>query len=279
MRFNGVTLAFMLAAASAVAGQLATVPTGPTLHLDYGHGQPFENPIGTFMYFVPLISLDPVRVFTSAGNTQCVRVVSNTCRISGGTFQAACEFELTGEGFLGNVLDHTNLIHRHEKELKAGGLLKRQLGSINLQGQGSGKVEIEGTVTNGIRSVNKVRLRFNNHGRPSPVSISLQDIRCHGGVEQIENEIIARVNVLTFQRTVGPPKMEVILASVKRKDASDTVWQNFIGSLKGKLANQLLPPIRVDSSGQKTMLDFGLALAAEAPAFTFPYAERLQTTP
>src|SRR5882762_6587535 len=53
---------------------LAAGPTGPTLQFDYGHGEPHDNPITRFMYFVPLISPAPVSVFTNAGNTQCARV-------------------------------------------------------------------------------------------------------------------------------------------------------------------------------------------------------------
>src|SRR5208337_1017175 len=38
---------------------------GPTLHLDYGHGESPGNPVAEFMYFVPLISLEPVSVVKS----------------------------------------------------------------------------------------------------------------------------------------------------------------------------------------------------------------------
>jgi hypothetical protein len=46
--------------AFAARGGLAAALTGPTLHLDYGHGQALHNPVSQFMYFVPLISPEPV---------------------------------------------------------------------------------------------------------------------------------------------------------------------------------------------------------------------------
>lgn len=56
-----------------MAGRLLAAPTGPILHFDYGASQPQENPLDKFMYFVPLISPDPIAVSTNAGNTQSAR--------------------------------------------------------------------------------------------------------------------------------------------------------------------------------------------------------------
>jgi hypothetical protein len=256
--------------------RLMAAPTGPTLQFDYGHGQPLDNPLGKFMYFVPLISPEQVSVFTNAGNSQCARVVSFHCRTNGGFFRAVCEFDFDGHGLQRNVFDHAAVIQRREKELKSGKSLAHQLASINVQGSGSGSIEIDGTLTNGLRAVNEVRLRFNSRGHASPVSISLQDICYHDGTIQLENEIVARVNTLTFRRQAGPPKMEVTLASIKRKDAANSLWQNFVGGLKGAAANLLLPPLTVTADGHRTMLDFGLALAMQQPTFTFPFATRLK---
>ena len=50
---------------------------GPTLHLDYGRGESPGSPVAEFMYFVPLISLEPVSVVKSPGNTQRVRIPSH----------------------------------------------------------------------------------------------------------------------------------------------------------------------------------------------------------
>ena len=43
---------------------------GPTLRLDYGRGDSPGDPVAEFMYFVPLISLEPVSIVKSPGNTQ-----------------------------------------------------------------------------------------------------------------------------------------------------------------------------------------------------------------
>ena len=143
---------------------LAAAPTGPTLQLDYGHGEPHDNTITAFMYFVPLISPEPVSVFTNGGNTQCARVLALNCRTNEMTFFATCDFRFTGTGFQQNVFDHAQNIQRHIPELQKGSSLKRQLGSINVTEVGSGSVEIEGTLTNGQQVINLVRMRFNRRG-------------------------------------------------------------------------------------------------------------------
>ena len=79
-------------------GRLMAAPTGPTLQLEYGDGKPPDNPLNKFMYFVPLISPDPISVSTNAGNTQCARVVSSNCRTNGASFHATCVVEFVGEG-------------------------------------------------------------------------------------------------------------------------------------------------------------------------------------
>ena len=72
--------------------------------------------------------------------------------------------------------------------------------------------------------------------------------------------------------------MEVTLASLKGKDAGNGLWQNFVGSVKGATVNLFLPPLTVEPEGQRAMLSFGLALATEQSAFTFPFATRLKST-
>lgn len=256
--------------------RLMAALTGPTLQLDYGQGQPLDNPLRNFMYFVPLVSPEQVSVFTNAGNTQCARVVSFHCGTNGVFFRATCEFDFDGDGLQRSVFDHAFIIHRREKELQSGKALAHQLAAISVHGGGGGSIEIDGTLTNGRPAVTEMRLRFNSRGHPSPVSVNLQDIVLRDGKIQYENETIARVNTLTFRQAAGPPKMEVTLASVKRKNAGNGLWQNFIGSLKGAAANFLLPPLHITTDGQQAMMDFGLALATEKSSFTFPFAARLK---
>ncbi len=97
-----------------------------------------------------------------------------------------------------------------------------------------GSVEINGTLANGRRTVTEVRLRFNGHDRASPVSISLHDIVYRAGAIHLENEMVARVNLLVFRQKSGTPKMEISLASVKPAAAGDGLWQMCIGKLRGR---------------------------------------------
>jgi hypothetical protein len=257
------------------AGEL-TAANGPTLQLDYGSGTATANQVVQFMYFVPLISPEPSTIFTNVGNSQCAQVVSFSSKTNGSTFTAVCEFKFSGTGFLHNIFDHSNNLARHEAQLKAGETLKHQLGAINVEGEGNGRIEIEGRLTNGLPTVNKVAIHFNGHGHVSPITINLQDFAYRDGALKIENEMVARVNSLVFKRTSGTPQMEVNLASIKQKAASNNLWQNFVGDLKGAAANLFLPPLKIEAEGQSAMLDFGLALALEKPKFTFPLATRLK---
>jgi len=261
------------------AGRLMAALTGPTLQFDYDTGKPLDNPLSHFMYFVPLVSPEQVSLSTNASNTQCAQVVSCHCRTNGMVFHAACEFNFVGDGLERNVFDHSVIIQRRQKDLKSGKPLAHQLTAISVQGAGCGTIEIEGLLTNGQPVVTEMRVRFNSHGHPSPVSVDLQDIVMRNGVLCYENETVARVNTLTFRQKSDPPKMEVTLASVKRKDAGNSPWQNFVGGLKGAAANLLLPPLTVTTNGNQAMLDFGLALAMSKRTFTFPFASRLTNGP
>jgi hypothetical protein len=250
--------------------------TGPTLRMDSGRGESPGNPIADFMYFVPLISPEPVSITQSASNTQRARVRSGQRKVTEVAFSATYDFEITGTGFQRNSFDHQDNIRRHERQLKEGGELSRVLDSITTEGSGLGTIEVEGTRTNGIATVTEVRLRFNSGGKPSPVSIGLQDIRYLNGEFRATNEMVARVNTLTFRKTTGSPRMAVTVASVKRKDAGDNLWQTFTGSLAATAANLLIKPIRVEAVGHKAMLKFGRALVAEETSFTFPRARNLK---
>jgi hypothetical protein len=227
------------------------------------------------MYFVPLISPEPVSSSTSPGSTQAARVLSAKRKDTGHSFAVTCEFEFTGNGSQQSIVDLAPNIRRHDGELRAGGSTGRLLSSITVNGSGRGTVEVEGTINNNVETVSKVRLRFNAHGKTSPASIGLCEIRYHEGEFRRLNEIVARVNTLTFRRGPGPPKMEVTVASVKNKAAGDGLWQNFTGSVKGLAANLLIDPLTVEAIGHRAMLDFGGALVSHAASFTFPRATNL----
>jgi hypothetical protein len=248
---------------------------GPTLCLDSARGSPAGIAISDFMYFVPLISPDPVTVTESPGNTQRARIVRVTRRFQAGSFTTAAEFEITGEGFQETTFDLTNQIRRNEQRLQAGAVLERRLGSITTSGAGRGCIEVTGVLSNQLPVVTEVRLRFNEAGA-TPISIGLLDLRYADGAYRFDNPTVARVNTLTFRRAPGRPKMEVTLASVRRKDAGDGLWQKFVGGMTATAANLLLKPVTVDRTGHEAMLNFGLALATEQPRFTFPCAKNLK---
>jgi hypothetical protein len=274
-----LTLLFLMTLAGGILyAAPPAAPSGPTLQFDYGQGLAHSNAVSKFMYFVPLVSPELISMYTNAGNSQCVRVVSFSNLAKAKTFQATCEFEFTGNGVLKNIFDNSPSVQRHNKELKAGEVIPHQIESISAEGTGCGTLEVEGILTNGQQFVTEVRMRFNSHGHISPINIELGDLTYHDGAIHYENEMVARVNTLTFRQDCTDPKMEVTLDSVKRKDAPDTLWQNFLGGVKGIAANAFLPPIRVTPEGNQTMMDFGQALAAEKKAFTFPFATRLKTT-
>lgn len=268
----------MLAASRAdppPAGPAGSAGTGPTIRLDYAQVQTASNPVAAFMYFVPLISPEPVTVETSPGSTQAARVISARRQQSDRSFTTTCDFEFTGAGSEQNTIDLARQIKRHERRLKAGGTLGRQLHSITVTGAGCGRVEVEGTVTNGIQTVNEVRLRFNARGHTSPVAIELCDVRHLNGDYRLVNEMVARVNTLTFRRKAGPPKMEVTVASVKPKGAGNGLWQSLKGGLKGAAVNLLIDPLTVEAVGHRAILDFGQALVTGSTNFTFPRARNL----
>ncbi|HEU0011939.1 MAG TPA: hypothetical protein VFT34_19150 [Verrucomicrobiae bacterium] len=248
---------------------------GPTLRLDFSDDSP-GNPIGAFMYFVPLISPDPVSVHESAGNAQRSRVLSVTRRFSSGAFSAECEFTFTGDGSHRNIFDNSEKVRRHERQLRAGEALERALQYISIEGSGRGLIEVEGVVTGRVATVTEVRLRFNAHGGTSPVSIGLADLLYRDNQLCITNEIVARVNALTFRKAEGRPRMGVTVSSVKRKEASDSFWQRLKGGVAGTLANYFLKPLPVEPTGNDAMLDFGAALTGKEAQFTFPRARNLR---
>jgi hypothetical protein len=268
----------LLLAALAGPASRAADTNGPTIHLRFGGEEAAANPVGDFMYFVPLISREPVASLTSPGSTQSVRILSAKRRFSRHSFALICEVELAGDGWQQSVFDLAPSIRRLESQLQKDGSLGRRLKSIDVQGAGAITVEVEGAVSNQVATVREVRLRFNAHGRASPVWINMCDLRRMNGAVRPANETMARVNTLTFRRQPGPPTMEVTIASVKHKDAGGGFWQNLKGRLAGTAVNLFLDPFKVEAAGHQAMLDFGQALVAGAPTFTFPRARNLQAS-
>ena len=250
---------------------------GPTLRLAKDRGASPSCAIAEFMYFVPLISPEPVTIAETDGNTQRTRILSAKRRSTAVSLSVTCEFEITGQGALRNTCDRASQVRRRERRLKENGVLERQLAYIGISGAGRGRIEVEGVLSNGVASVTEVRLRFNDKGRASPVTIGLHDIRLVDGQPAFENEMVASVNALTFHRSASPAKMEVSVSAIKREGAGDSVWQKLMGSVTGMAANLLLKPITVDKAGNDAILDFGNALATRQSSFTFPRAKNLRS--
>ena len=273
-----VALRFVfLAAVTACSVRVVASDSGPVVALDYS-GQS-RIPIADFLYFVPLISPEPVTVSESPTNTLQVRVLSVRQDVRPDRFQLNLAVDISGQGFRHYAIDQTENIRRHERLLASGQTLKRHLDYIRYEGPGKGRVEIGGRIENGVQTVMCVRLHFDDRGGASPVTVGLKDIRLADGALTCENELVARVSLLDFTRDGTPPRMGVRISSVKRRQAGDNLYQNLKGRLVGMVANALVESIVIRQLGNDTLLNFGQAVLERKPAFTFPAAENLTTQP
>ena len=116
---------------------------------------------------------------------------------------------------------------------------------------------------------------FKAKDQKSPVTIGLYSVKPIDGQYKYENrydEIIARVNTLTFKKTEEIPKMGIEIASIHKKTEDENFW----GTIKGLIANFFIKPLEVDKLGNDTMLNFGYAIFKQEPAFTFPKAKNIK---
>ncbi len=249
---------------------------GPVLKMGYDQ-RPFEkNPIAAFMYFVPLIATTPVDRQTSAGNSQEVAVVSFKRKSDARTFTASCEFEMRGSGFHRVTFDAPDVILRQHREFKENATLTSLLDYLQFEGEGLGSIDIKGTIKDAKATVTEVRVRFNMRGRKSPVTIGLYDLKPKDGqytYENRSNQIVARVNAITFKRSSSAPTMGVVVASITKAGTA----ARFLSRIKGAIANLLIRPPKIKELGNDTMLDFGLALFDQEPEFRFPLADNIRT--
>lgn len=253
--------------------------SGPVVRLDYTGQAANDIPIADFLYFVPLISPEPVTVSESATNTLRVRVTSIRQDVRSDRFLLNLAFDISGQGFRLYTIDQSENIRRHERHLAAGQPLKRHLDYIRYEGPGKGRVEIGGRIENGVKTVMSVRLHFDDRGGASPVTVGLKDVRLADGALTSENELVARVSLLEFTRDGTPPRMGVRINSVKRRQAGDNFYQNLKGRFVGMVANVLVESIAIRKLGNDTLLNFGHAVLERKPSFTFPIAENLKTHP
>jgi len=251
---------------------------GPTLSLSPWRQGAAGIPAREFLYFIPLISPEPVEYHASSTNSQQARLVSiERTPTSNGGFTLCCFFELVGSGFSEHDIDHGDIVRRSAERLRAGGRLSHVLGSIRLQGEGKAVLRAEGRFENGTPVVQTVAMAFSGADGTSPVHIELRALSGPPEAWVAQPEALAEVAVLRFVRTAAPARMEVTLAALHDPNARDTAVQRLKGLLKGVVANAFLPPVDIDATGNLAILDFAAALAAGAPTFTFPAATKLRT--
>ena len=256
---------------------ISEVNHGPTIMLSYDEKTSKENPLVSFMYFVPLISPTLVDSETSINNEQKASVVSykKTTELSSNLFYVNCEFKMVGKGYHKNLFDSSEMIKRNISDLNKGETLKNVLDYIKFEGEGFGYIEIKGEIINSKEIVNEINVHFNARNKKSPVTIGLYSVKSKDGKYQYENrfnEIVARVDTLVFKRSESIPLMGIKLDSISKKDDEE----GFFSNLKGKIANFFINPLEVDKFGNEIMLDFGDAMLKQKSEFTFPKAKNLK---
>ena len=248
---------------------------GPTIMLSYSKETFKENPISSFMYFVPLISPTLVDRETSANNEQQFGIISYERKVTSKSFNVACEFEVLRNGFHKNTFDPVGMIATRTRELKKGEPLINMLDYIKLEGEGFGRIDVKGTITGSTKTITEVDIYFKAGGLKSPVTIGFYDIKAKDGQYKYENrsnELVARVNTLTFKKSEENPRMGITVGSINKKTESDS----FLGNVKAVIINLFIKPVEVDRLGNDTMLDFGYALLEKSPTFTFPKAKNIK---
>ncbi|MDD5192022.1 MAG: hypothetical protein PHH54_01725 [Candidatus Nanoarchaeia archaeon] len=248
---------------------------GPTVLLGYSKRGSKENPISSFMYFVPLISPTFVDRETSSNNEQKANIISYEKKVTSKSFNLVCEFEIRGKGFHKNIFEPEGMIARNTDDLKEGEPLENTLNYIKFEGEGFGRIEVQGTVTNSANTVTEVDLKFNARGQKSPVTVGLYSVKPKNGQYKYENrynELVARVNTLSFKKTKDTPRMGIKVASISDTEESE----GFLSGFKGFIANLFIKPPKVTELGNETMLNFGHELLEKKPTFTFPKAKNLR---
>ena len=259
----------------AAGNKAAKESNGPTILLDYRQEGFIKNPISSFMYFVPLISRTLVDREISANNDQQVGIIKYEKNVTSESFRVVCEFEISGRGFHKTTYDAEGMIKAHIDDSEKGESLTHILDYIKVEGEGFGRVEVNGTMTGSTPSVTEVYMEFTGRGHKSPVTVGLYDIRQKEGQYKYENrsnQIIARVNSLVFKKTEKTPRLGITLASIRDQSESDGLF----GAVKGAIANLFIRPPKVAKLGNETMLDFGRALLEQKSVFTFPKAKNIK---
>jgi hypothetical protein len=249
---------------------------GPTLMFSYNTLNSVKTPTPSFMYFIPLISPTPVSTEISKDNQQQAMFISYEKTVFNDSFTVSCEYELKGSGFFIDIYEPNGIIATFSEEIKKNAPVKNVLDYIRLEGDGFGRIDVKGTITDSNVTVTQVSVLFGTKGKESPVTIGLYSVKSKNGQYRYENkydEIVAKVAVLTFKRRDGEPKMDIKVVSVNKASKPNS----YIGRVKGFIANFFIPPIAISRLGNDTMLDFGAALLNKQPSFTFPKATNIKS--
>ena len=249
--------------------------SGPTIIMSYSKKKIVKNPIASFAYFVPLIATTSVNSISSVNNKQQVAIISHNIIVDSESFHVACEFEILGKGFHMNTFDSAGMIDANIDKLKKDETMTNMLDYIKFDGDGFGIIEVKGTITGSTKIVTEVDIQFNARGHKSPVTIGLYDIKPKDGkynYENRSNEVVARVNALSFKKTKKIPHMGIKVASIRHTLETE----GFFSRLKGVIANLFLEPTEVDKLGNTAMLEFGNALLQKKPTLTFPKAKNIK---
>lgn len=250
-------------------------PTGPTLSLGYDKNYFKGNPISSFMYFVPLISWTTVYQYISTNNGQQIGIIAYQKKVTAKSFIINCDLVIRGDGFHLDTFDPYTMIALNSKGLKKDQPLTHVLDHIKFQGQGFVTITVKGTISGSVPNITEMHIHFNARGTKSPVTIGLYDVEPKDGTYKFQNRSnlsFARVNMLTFSKTGQTPHMAIKFAGISKTQSPD----GFLSSIKGTFANLFIKPVEVNSLGNQTLLDFGLALFQKKPEFTFPLAQNLQ---
>jgi len=250
--------------------------TGPTVRLECDPRNEAPNPVSSMMYFVPLISTTLVDCQSSENNQQVSSILAFQRENVSGRFRVICEFDHKGAGSYTCAYEPNSMIAFHQANIKLGKPMKNVLDYIKLEGDGFGWMEVKGQTVKGKSEVREVRVHFNGKGAKSPVTIGLYDLEPRKGIYEYanrSNQVVARVNTLTFRKTPADdkPKMLVEVASIVAANKKEGFWGNLVGAL----ANLLIPPVDVDKDGNDAMIQFGYALFKGQTSFTFPRAKNL----
>ncbi len=133
-------------------------------------------------------------------------------------------------------------------ELKKGETLTNMLDYIKFEGEGFGRIEVKGTIAGSTQTVTEVDLQFNARDHKSCVTVGLYDIKPKDGQYKYENrsnQIVARVNTLSFKKTKKTPHMGIKVASISDTEESE----GFFSCVKGVIANLFLNPPEVTKLG------------------------------